>query len=233
MGCKADFNSPYYPYQKVIQSNTLNGAEKIPYKILTYLLDLPDAAGYQPVDDNERPRVRLLKYLYHDQPNPLSMPLPTPEQKLSLLFDPEHPDINTDEEKRKHPKGYRLYWQRMVGQSQLDAQTVLKCYIGRVFEAKKFETTIGVTFEIWCNVNLETNTKTLAYQRSFDIEQCLHEALDGVNMAGIGTISFARQDHVYNGSEALWDEVTALGRNVHCSISWAEGGGGTVSPYCI
>ena len=223
------FDSPYYPYQKVITgANTLKNSELIPHKMLMYLLDLPDAAGYQPVDDNERARVRLAKYLWYDGPDPLSQPLPTPTQKLSMLWDPNRPDINTDEDKVKHPQGYRLYWQRMTGMSQLDAQIVMKCFIGRVFETRKFETTIGITFEIYVNVNLETNTRTSAYQRSYDIEQCLHEALDGVNMAGIGTVSFARQDHVYNGSEPLWDENTSLGRTVNCSILWAEGGGNVI-----
>jgi len=227
-----DFRSPYYPYKKDIKAaNTLRGAEQIPHQLLMYLLDLPDALGYVPPDDNDYPRCRFNKYMWYDGVRPLDNPLPTPAQKRSMLFDPDHPDINTDELKAAHPQGYRLYWQRMVGQSQLEAQTLLKCYIGRVFEAQKFVTTIGVTFEIWVNVNFETNTRTDAYQRAFDIEQCLHEALDGVNLAGIGTVSFARQDHVYNGSEELYDEVTNLGRRVNCSIAWAEGGGELIRPF--
>lgn len=229
-----DPRSPWYPYKKVITgANTMRGAELIPYKLLMYLLDLPDAYGYMPPDDNDYPRCRLAKYLWYDEQDPLSKPLPTPEQKRSLLFDPYVPDINTAEDKERHPKGYRLFMQRIIGQSQLDAQTLLKCYIGRLYEARKFETTIGITFEVWVNVNLEANTKTTAYDRSFAIEQCLHEALDGVNMSGIGTISFARQDHVYNGSDPLWDEVTNFGRTVNFSILWAEGGGDKIRPYPI
>lgn len=228
---RPDFKSPYYPYRKDIAANTMRGMEFIPYKLLLYLLDLPDEYGYEPPDDNEYPRCRLNKYIWYDQAEPLSETLPTPTQKKSLLFDPRHPDINSDEGKAAHPNGYRLYWQRMVGQSQLDAQIVLKCYINRIFETRKFETTIGVTFEIWVNVNLETNTKTSAYQRSIDIEQCLREALDGVNIAGVGTISFARADHVYNGSEELWDENTSLGRTVNCSLLWEENGDAAVPDY--
>ena len=71
--CEVGFESPYYPYEKVQTGfNTLRGAEEIPAKILRYLLDLPDWKGYQPVDDNSRPRVRLAKYLYYDDANPLS-----------------------------------------------------------------------------------------------------------------------------------------------------------------
>lgn len=223
-----DFNNPFYPFHKVIASNTLNGAEQIPYKILLYLLDLPDAAGYQPVDDNARARVRLAKYLWYDGANPLSNTLPTPAEKRSMLFDPNNPDINTDEEKAKHPKGYRLYTQRVIGQSGIEAKSILKLYVGKIFEARKFVTTIGMCAEVWTNVNLEANTKTLAYDRTFDMEQCLHEALDGVDIAGVGTISFARQDHVSNGSDFIYDEGQNVGRSVNFSLNWSEGGGGTI-----
>lgn len=226
-----DFDSPYYPYRKVIATNTLYGLEDVPYKILRYLLDLPDAYGYQPKDDNTRARVRLMKYIYWDTADPLSQPLPTTEQKLSLLFDPDHPDINTDELIEKHPKGYRLYWQRMYGMVQLDAQTILKCYMGRMFETKKFVTTVGLQFEVLSNVNLQTNTRTDAYQRAFAVEQCLHEALDGVNIDGIGTISFARADHLYNGSEISFDETVSVGRAIHFSLDWGEGGGDDIKDY--
>ena len=188
-----------------------------------YLLDLPDAEGYFPIDDNSRPRVRLAKYLWYDEAFPLDQPLPTPEQKRSMLFDPREPAGNTDAEKAAHPKGYRLLWQRMSGNSQLDAQTVLKCFIGPVDEPRKFMARVGIRFEIWVSVLLETNTRTSAYQRSYDMEQALIEALDGVNMTGIGTISFCRGDQSENGSRPIWDQVTNVGREVNFSISWAEG----------
>lgn len=230
MTARADFSSPYYPYEKVVTgANTLKGAEMIPYRLLNYLLDLPDAAGYVPVDDNTRPRVRFAKLLWYDGSRPLDEPLPDAAQKLSLLFDPDAPAQNSEEEKELHPKGYRLLWQRVRGQSELEAGTVVKCYVGRIFEQRKFVSTIGIQFEICVNVNLETNTRTSAYQRSFDIEQCIREALDGVNLSGIGTVSFARGDHPDNGSVPWWDEVTNVGRSVHCSVTWAEGGDDTVS----
>ena len=144
-----DFASPYYPYRKIIASNTLRGAEIVPYKILMYLLDLPDAAGYTPVDDNDRPRVRLAKYLWYDEPNPLAQPLPTPQQKLSMLYDPDNPDINTDEDKAKHPKGYRIFAQRMVNSSGIDANSMLKIYPGRILDDDDFRTVLGFQAEIW------------------------------------------------------------------------------------
>ena len=129
-----DFKSPFYPFQKVIASNTLRGAELIPYKIINYLMDLPDAYGYLPLDNNDHARCRLAKYLWYDGANPLAQTLPTPQQKLSMLFDPSNPDINTDEDKEKHPQGYRLFGQRMINQSVLSAKSMLKVYVGRVLD---------------------------------------------------------------------------------------------------
>lgn len=224
--CEAAFDSPYYPYEKVQTGfNTLRGAEEIPAKILRYLLDLPDWKGYQPVDDNSRPRVRLAKYLYYDDANPLSYPLPSPQQKLSLLYDGDQPVVNTDEEKVRHPKGYRLYPQMYWGQSQLEAQTTVKCYIGRVLPVSEMRTSIGLSFVILCNTSQENNTRTDAYSRAYDIEQCIIEALHGVNLSGIGVVEFSRPSHFDNGSEAIADQGTNVGRELHMSISWMESGG--------
>lgn len=224
----SNFNSPYYPYEKVQSFNGLRGAEKLPYKILTYLLDLPLADGYEPVDDNARPRVRLAKYIWYDEQNPLSKALPTPKEKLSLLFDSEHPTVDTDELKARHPKGYRLYWQSFFGQTQTEAKTTVKCYIGRVYSTNAFHTKIGITFEIFCNVNLETNTGTDAYARAYNIEQCIIEALDGVNMAGVGTFDISRTAHSDNGSRAIMDSGTNVGRELKISVEWTDSTGGEI-----
>lgn len=228
-----DFNSPYYPYEKVIKgANSLSGAEYIPKKLLTYLLDLPDKHGYEPQDDNKRPRVRFIKYLFYDGENPLSEALPTAEQKLSLLFEPEHPDINTKELTKKHPKGYRLIWQRQIGESQLKAMTIVKCYISRTYSDTPFQSCLGFHFDILTNNNFEANMKVDAYSRAFAIEQAIYEALNGVNIAGVGTVSFNRRDHADAGSEPLYDERTNVGRQLRGSILWQENGQDEVLPYC-
>lgn len=228
-----DFGSPYYPYSAVPQANnTLLGAEEIPYKILTYLLDLPDSNGYTPVDDNSRPRVRFIKYLYYNSTDPLSAPLPTTKQKLSLLYDPEHPAINTNEEKKKHPKGYRLFWQHVRKQSILEEQSFVKCYLGRVFDPKVYHTTIGIRFDIWCGTLLETNMKTNVESRSFAIEQAIRNALAPINMTGIGAISFNRYDHTDNGSTPIYTEGAIVGRSLHCSIDWTDSVAQEVDSFC-
>lgn len=228
----APFDSPTYPYTRVIAANTLKGAEQIPYKIIRYLMDLPDSYGYLPPDNNSYPRCRLNKYLWYDEANPLSNPLPSPTNKLSILFDPDTPDINTDEGKAKHPKGYRLFAQRIIGQSNLNAKTILKIYPGRVIDSTDFYTVIGMQAEIWCNVNLVTNTRTSAYDRCWSIEQCLREALAGVDIAGVGSIHFSRQDGSFNGSEILYTDAELAGRMVYFSTAWSDSNGGIIAGGC-
>lgn len=225
------FASPYYPYKKVIASNTLKGAELIPYKILYYLLDLPDSNGYSPPDNNEYPRCRLAKYLWNDGPRPLDGPLPTPQEKLSMLFDPTNPDLSTDEELQNHPKGYRIFGQRNVAQSLIQAKTMLKIYVSRVFDDSDFRTIIQCNAEIWTDPNLETNTRTNQLERTFNIEQCLRESLAGVDVAAVGTIRFSRQAGSFNGSELLYSDSAVQGRLVYFSTSWSEGGGDIIKPY--
>lgn len=115
-----DKNCPTYPYEKITTgANTLRGAETLPHKLLTYLMDLPDANGYEPVDDNSRPRVRLAKYLWYDGANPLANPLPSVEEKRSMLFDPYNPDINTDELKRSTRRDIDCFHRKSLGKAKL------------------------------------------------------------------------------------------------------------------
>ncbi len=225
------FDSPYYPYKRVIQSNQLKGAEQIPYKILMYLLDLPDANGYVPPTSNDYPRARLMRYIWNDGPRPLDGPMPTTQEKLSMLFNGDEPDINTDEQKQRHPKGYRLFPQRNIAQSIIEAKTMLKIYPGRILDDSDFRSVFGLQAEIWTNPNLSGNTKSTAYDRTFDIEQCLREALAGVDIAGVGTIRFSRQASSYNGSEILYSDSGLNGRIVYFSTNWSDSGGEPIRAY--
>lgn len=219
-----NMNSDTYPYERV-QPGYLRfqGADEVPLKIIRYLLDLPDRNGYLPTNDNSRPRVRIAKYLWYEGENPLNNPLPTPAQKLSLVFDGEHPDINTDEEKTKHPKGYRLFPQVYWGPAELEAKVVLKCYMGRMYAQSELRATVGLTFEILVNSNMEATTRTDAYARAYSIECALIDALHGVNIAGVGVVSLGRPAHIDNGSSVLHDNGTHVGRMLHMSIDWMEG----------
>lgn len=217
------FDSPYYPYEKVATGVlTFNKADEIPYKIVNYLLDLPDAHGYQPVDDNERPRVRLMKYLWYDEAKPLEKPLPTVQQKLSMLWNGESPAVNTDDEKAKHPRGYRIFPQAFWLPAEFDARTQLKVYVGQVLPYDDYSTEIGLTFELIVNYMNDTNMRTNALSRLYAMETALLGALHGVNIAGIGMISFNRRTHMANGSHAGHDDGTNVFRQVCMSLTWAE-----------
>ena len=220
------FHSPYYPYEKVTPGfSTFRGAEEIPMTVTRYLLDLPDAAGYTPEDDNRRPRVRIAKYLWHDSAQPLTQPLPSPSEKLSMVFDPTLPVLDGIDSVELHPKGYRIYPQEFWGQTQTDAQTTLKIYLGRIRAQTNMRAEIGVVFQILSNVNLEGNTRSRAYSRCYAIEQAIVESLNGVNLTGIGTFHFDIQSHGDNGSRPIADEGTNVGRTVHMSVTWMDGAG--------
>lgn len=205
----------------------MNGAELIPTKICRYLLDLPDQNGYVPVDDNNRPRVKLAKYLWYDEPNPLGKPLPTVEEKLSMLFDSNNPVLDTNELKALHPKLYRLYPIQYWGPSQLIAQTTLKVYVGRVIPSSGISAQIGINFEIMVNVNLENGLKTDAIAKSYAIETALISALNGVNIGGVGVMTFNRYEHIESGSTTIYDdEGVNVGRLLRMSMNWMESGEG-------
>ena len=218
-----DFNSPYYPYQKISSGfNTLRGAEMIPYQLIQYLLDLPDKYGYEPVDDNSRPRVRLIKYLYYDDPNPLSKPLPTPQQKLSLVYDGKNAALDTDEDKKNHPVGYRIYGQQYEEPSQLEAQVMLRCYMAREIPRSDYKTVIGVDFSVITNYALDNIMGTNVYSRTYAIHQCLVEALHGVNLTGIGTVHYSKPVHGDSGRTCFHDEGTAVYADSFFAIEWQE-----------
>ena len=219
----ADFNSPFYPYEKVYPGYlTGEGMELIPYKLITYLMDLPDAYGYMPVDDNSRPRVRLMKYLWHDGEKPLEQSLPTPEQKISLLYKGSNPVLNTDEEKTAHPKGYRIYPQQFWVPADYRAATLIKCYMGRNLPYSPVRWEIGVVFEIVVNFQQNNNMRTTAMDRLTAMEQSLIHSLHGVNITGVGAMNFNRVEHMDDGSHYFRDDGTNIGRRVNFSVTWEE-----------
>lgn len=217
------FDSPYYPYQKVQSGfNSLKGIEYIPYKLLMYLLDLPDQYGYEPVDDNSRPRVRLIKYLYYDDPNPLALPLPTKEQKLSLVYNGENAEIDSEEDKKNHPKGYRIWPQIYTEPSELNARALLKIYMARDIPRDDYKTVLGVNFDLTLNYALDNITRTKAYSRMYAMHQCIVEALHGVNIAGVGTVHYNKAIHGDCGYTLYHSEGTQIYSDTFMAIEWRE-----------
>lgn len=205
--------SKFHPYEKTMTGcPAFRGMEEIPRKVVTYLLDMP-SKGYVPPDDNDYPRCRLAKYLFYDDAIPLQNKLPTPSEKLAILYDPERPDGATTE------KGYRIFPQSYIGQSQTDAQTTLRIYMGRTIAKDTFSTELSIVFLIMSNVTYEP--KAMGMARTFAMEQAILEALNGVNISGIGTFYFDRRQHPDCGSDAIGDRGTNVGRRLTMGLTWA------------
>lgn len=219
---QVSIDSPYYPYEHVQTGfSRMDGAAEIPTLICRYLMDLP-LPGYTPPDNNDYPRVRLMKRLWYDEANPLSFPVPTPQEKLSMLFDGDNPVINTDLEQAAHPKGYRIYPLEYWMQSQTIAKASIKCYIGREIPLDEYTQEIGLIFDIYVNANLETGMGVGGMSKVYAMEKDIVAALHGVNITGVGTISYNRLTHADSGSRPYYDESgTNVGRRLSMSVRYS------------
>lgn len=210
-GMEPTHESPYYPYRKVAEADTLAGMEQIPYQICRYLMDLPDGTGYIPPSDNRYPRARLKRLLFWDGPLPLEQPMPTVEQFKALFFDPENPDKPPDTE-----RGYRIYPQNTVHQSMAWSKSLIRVYLSDATVLESRETYItrqDIVFDIIVNVGIESNTGMTASSRSYDILQCIKEATAGVNFGGIGPMTVRRITKID-------DERNFLGYKLYTYIDW-------------
>lgn len=211
-----DIRNPYWPYVKAQESYfDLKDSVDLPRKITDYLIDAP-RGEYQPIDDNAYPRCRLWKYLYYDGARPLDNPLPSIQEKMSVVFNPDMPQNPPTD------KGYRLIPQIFTRQSQETAQTRLYVYMGRTVPMnEEMRIALAVTFRIWTHYTYELNTRSDEYSRAFAIEQALIEALHGVNMDGIGTFFFSKAVHPDCGSGVMYDGETNVGREVTIALQAA------------
>ncbi len=211
-----DLTNPYYPYVKAQENYfDLSGSVDLPRKIADYLIDAP-VGNYVPQDDNAYPRCRLWKYLYYDGARPLENPLPTIQQKMSVVFNPDLPQNPPTD------KGYRLIPQIFTRQSQEAAQTRINVYMGRTVPMnEELRIALAVTFRIWTHYTYELNTRSDEYSRAFAIEQALIEALHGVNMDGIGTFFFSKSVHPDCGSGVMYDGETNVGRELTIALQVA------------
>lgn len=205
--------SPTYPYERVQHFVQLRGAENILRQICQYLLDLP-LPNYEPPTSNDYPRVRLMKYLYHDGVDPLAEPLPTPKQKLDLVYDPQRQTDPPDKEKR-----YRIFPQAYINQTEYVGRTVLRCYMGQTIARSVHRCELSVIFELLTN-NVYEGAAGTALSRTFAMECALLEALNGVNINGVGTFYFDRTQHPGCGSWAIDDRGTNVGRRVILGLTW-------------
>ena len=202
----ADINSTYYPYERIYDYTNLPHADTLFSKVVNYLLDLQDAR-YTPKDDNRLPRCRLNKLLYWDGADPLRMPLPTPEQKLSLVFDPQRPDMPPDKDRQ-----YRILPFVYPGQStEYIGRTSLKIYAGYTKPTTSFRVDQCVNFEILTNMSLDGNVYQNALSRTYDMAVDIIAAMNGVNMDGVGAWYFDRRQNTSCTLEQIYDKAQNVG----------------------
>lgn len=203
-------DSPYYPYRKAIDANTMAGAEQLPYLLSQYIMDLP-LNGYTPPSGNEYPRARIKKLLFWDNAFPLEQPLPTTEQMLSIRFDPTHPGTEPDP-----VRGYRIFPQELVAQAQAVPQSIIRVYLGGLsrFQLKnEFVWRQQIIWTVMVHYDLESNMQTTEASRSYAIAQAIIEATEGVNFGGVGGI-VTRQMTKFD------DERTNTGYKIYQDLDW-------------
>nr|DAF90890.1 MAG TPA: hypothetical protein [Siphoviridae sp. ctnMR5] len=207
--------SQWYPYLNTQESyNNLSQLPELPRMLCDYLLDAPNG-DYTPVDDNEYARCRFWKYLFYDEAKPLTKKLPTIKEKMSILFDPNKPETPPTK------KGYRLYPQIWVKQSQTEAQTRVYVYKGRTVPNDDFKSAIAIHFVIFSHYTYELNTKATEYDRLIGIEQAIIEAFNGVNMTGVGTFFYSKRKHPDCGSRPIYDKDINVGIEVVLGLELA------------
>jgi hypothetical protein len=204
----------YSPYEKVYNYWSEKDIVEAPAKIRDYLLLLPTKDCPEPIITNDNPRARLVKYLYYDEPNPLNRPLPSVQERLKMIFDPFHPDKPSD------PNiGYRVFCQSNTAQANIMGQTIMRIVMGQMIAQTPYIVTYSVNFQLLSNYTLEANTQSTAELRTFNMEQCIIQALHGVNMFGVGSwmltksqYSYGSRNTINNGGKPITDDQELVGR---------------------
>lgn len=209
----------YSPYKKVEDFWAGSEIENVPIKLRDYLMVFPTANCPKPIITNENPRARLVKYLYYDDSNPLDNDMPTVEQRKSIIFNPFEPTNPPTE------KGYRMFTQMLINPSDYDGSTTLRIMMGRTIPRGSQNIMFSVRFLIMTNYDLEANTRSSAISRTFAMEMCIVEALNGVNMDGVGTFMWDRNHHIDDESEMIYDMRLGVGRSLTMSFESIGGGG--------
>lgn len=203
----------YSPYKKLADTWAAPNLEDVPRLMRDYLMLMPTAEFPQQIETNDNPRARLVKYLYWDVPLPLEQPMPTVQQRQSIIFNPFQPVAAPDPE-----RGYRVFSQAFVTQAQTKAQTILRIFMGDAAFISPYESSINVEFHILSNTTLDTNTREMALARTYGMEVAIIQALAGVHITGVGTFHFYR-------SRMIGDDQQNVGRMV--LMQFYSMGGGT------
>lgn len=212
-------------FKKLYPYNNLPNAEHLCYNILTYLLDLPKE-GYSPTDEGAR--ADLARLLWYDTPDALSRTthaLPTPTQKLSMIYNPDVPNPSNT----KAPQGYRLFLQQRVIEAQLDQKTELRIFPSYTDPTNDYFTKQGIQFQILCGMSI--NPLQGGMSRAYNIALCILRALNGVDIGcSTGVIHFSRQYFRSCTIEPFSDARYNLGYNLIMATEFSTSEGDAVCP---
>lgn len=213
----------HYPYNKVAAANTMKGAELILRKLVNYFLYMYNNASLP--DDNSNPRCRLLKYLFNDDADlrPLSGPLPTVEQRVRAVFDPTSPVTDG----KREP--YRIFPQMYTAQAQLTARTILRIYMGYMRPVSPLTASQAIIFEVMTNVDYDQLDEE-AMSRTYSMLQCIIEALNGVNIGGVGGVMFSTGLRTASEAYPIGDRGTNVGYRLEISVHYTGEGTDDVCP---
>lgn len=187
-------------YEQTYRFNDLPRAENLTNEIITYLLDMPKA-GYTPADEGARADIaRMLWYDTNDALDRSAHALPTAQEKKTLIYNPKIP---TPTEKQA-PKGYRIFLQPRIGETQTEQKTELRIFMGETYPVSDFRAMQAIEFQILCGMSLDTMQGGIS--RSYLMLLSIIRALNGVDIgAGSNTIHFNRDYYHFSGSEYFND----------------------------
>lgn len=179
--------------------------ETLIYKVVDSLLDLP-RDGYTPFDYGAR--ADLMRLIYYDDRNPFAKPLPTPKQKKSLIFNPDRSDNPPDVS-----KGYRIFLQSRAIEPQERMKTQVHISLGMERPDTDLHSIVELIFVIITGANYEdlVDENGIHRSRTYCIASRIKRALNGVNIAGVGTISYSRKKQTTCGMVEFQDNYFNIG----------------------
>ena len=206
-------------YEQTYAFNDFPRAENLTNEIMTYLLDLP-RNGYMPSD--EGPRADLARMLWYDSPDALDRsvcPLPTAEQKKTLIYNPKIVTPTTEQA----PKGYRLFMQPRIGETQTEQKAELRIFMGETYPVSDYRAMQAIEFQILVGMSMDTMIGGIS--RSYYMQLCILRALNGVDVGGgSNTIHFNRNYYHFSGSEYFNDGRFNVGYYLRMATEFSVSG---------
>lgn len=164
--------------------NRYEGLQEVPYKIIQYLMI-----------NNEN----IWKLLKYNEPNALSNPSLTLNEKAALIW-----DGNGDSE------SYKVFRTPYLDDMFTEQTTQLRVYLTTVYPDNSKEGRISIQFQILTHVklaNIDNNLNRVEVM----VEEIL-KTLNGVDVGGIGVLAFDRKNSFYDiAAQEIWNNRNFYG----------------------